>query len=301
MPLYNVEQFVGPAIDSILCQTFTDFEFLIINDGSADGSAEIARSYRDPRITVWDQVNSGPGAAMNRGLAYALEKRMPYIARMDADDISLPERLEKQYNLIQRKQQVAACSANCFYIDSKTGETIGTSTISGSSWLIRWEVFQGLRGLIQGTCLFRTEALSQIGGYRLAFKRAEETDLFLRLAERYELINHLDFLYKIRIHTNSLSLGNVHQNIMYQFYGLDCSERRRQGRPERSFEAFTKMPGLITRFEIWREENVLKIWRDNLGRKAPLSIFFASILDPRRALVRIIRMLDSWNYKARSR
>lgn len=297
MPLFNAMPFVSEAIESILEQTFPDFVFLIINDGSTDESAETARSYCDDRIVVLDQPNSGPGAAMNRALAYAKCNSIPLIARMDADDISHPERLRKQISLLQSNPQAAACSANAYYIDSDTGERIGASTISGSSRLIRWEIFHGLRGLIQGACMFRTEALHHIGGYREMFRGAEEVDVFLRLAEQFELVNCMDYLYKIRLRANSFSLENVRRNVGYQFFALDCAERRRDEKPERSLAEFEKSAGFVKRAQIWREVKLLNSWRESIGGKRFFSIVFAAMLDPRRVMVRVLRKLDALSHQ----
>ena len=109
MPVYNAEKFVGTAIDSILKQTFTDFEFLIFNDGSSDNSKQIIASFKDDRIRLFDYtVNSGYVAHLNHGIKLATGK---YIARMDADDISIPERFEMQVSYLESHPEVGVCGA----------------------------------------------------------------------------------------------------------------------------------------------------------------------------------------------
>ncbi|MCX5914512.1 MAG: glycosyltransferase family A protein, partial [Deltaproteobacteria bacterium] len=174
MPLYNTRPYVRGAIESILKQTYPDFTLLVINDGSTDGSEQEAASFKDSRMILWHQENQGPGDAMNRATQYALDQWIPFLARMDSDDISLPQRLETQILLLEKFPAAAACSANCYYIDNDTEQIIGSSTVSTSPALIHWEIAHGLRGLIQGTCVFRTAALAAVGGYRAQFKRAEE-------------------------------------------------------------------------------------------------------------------------------
>lgn len=291
MPLYNAIPYLNQAIESILEQTFRDFEFLIINDGSTDGSEEKVRAYSDRRIILHDQPNSGPGTAMNYAINYALVRDIPFIARMDADDIAHPNRLQKQYDTLQNHPNMAACSANAHYIDSETGKIIGASTVSSSPRLIRWEIFHGLRGLIQGTSMFRTHALHQIGGYRQHFIQAEEVDVFLRLAEQFELINCPDYLYQIRVRANSISMSDTQRNVLYQFYALDCAERRKRHQVERRLEEFAYDPGILNKFQIWREVKLLNFWRQGLGKKNILSILYASILDPRRVIVRFLRKI----------
>ena len=107
MPVYNAEAYLREAMDSILAQTLTDFEFLIIDDGSTDGSADVVRSYTDPRIRlVQSESNLRLAATLNRGLD---EARGEYVARMDADDISLPDRLARQAAFLDAHPDVGLC------------------------------------------------------------------------------------------------------------------------------------------------------------------------------------------------
>lgn len=292
MPLFNAKLYVGKAIESILNQSFRDYLFLIINDGSTDGCEFIAKSYKDDRIRVIDQANKGPGPVMNKALDYAFRKNIPFIARMDADDISHPDRLKTQFLLLEKYPQIAACSCNAFYIDSETEKFIGSSTISTSPKLIRWEINHGLRGLILGASTFRTDALLKIGGFRKRFKYAEEVDVFLRLIEEYELLNSPDYLYEIRFHKDSFSLKNQDSNISFQFYALDCAKRRNKNRKERKYTDFLKELSLDDKIRIWREKELLGLWQNNLGNRNWFKIILASILDPRRAIIRIIRRLN---------
>jgi len=117
MPVYNGEKFLAEAIDSILCQTFKDFEFLIINDGSTDKTKEIIQSYTDPRIRyVENEKNIKLIASLNKGLDLAKGR---YIARMDADDISLPERLEKQFSFMEKNSEIGFCGTKANVFEGK--------------------------------------------------------------------------------------------------------------------------------------------------------------------------------------
>lgn len=110
MPAYNAEKYLREAIDSILAQTFTDFEFIIINDGSTDSTREIIQSYDDPRIVYLEnEVNSGICVTLNKGLDAA---RGRYIARMDSDDISLPHRLATQYDWMEKHPDIAVSGSD---------------------------------------------------------------------------------------------------------------------------------------------------------------------------------------------
>lgn len=122
MPVFNSEVYLSEAIDSILNQTFEDFEFIIIDDGSNDRSQEIVRSYSDPRIRFYvNKQNMGVAATLNRGLELATGE---YIARMDSDDISLPNRFKEQVDFLNRHQSVGVIGSNIEVF----GENLVTTT-----------------------------------------------------------------------------------------------------------------------------------------------------------------------------
>jgi glycosyltransferase involved in cell wall biosynthesis len=293
IPLYNTRLYILRALESVLNQKYPNFKVLVIDDGSTDGGGDIVRSIKDERVILQSQKNEGPGAAMNRVIKYALDEGFPFIARADADDVQLPERLSKQVNLLLKNPDAAACSANCTYIDEKTEKEIGKSTVPISSNLIRWEINQGLRGLIQPVCTFRSQALNEIGGYRPHIWQAEDTDVFLRLGEKYRLINSHEYLCLIRYRQDSLSMGNVRQNVEYLFYALDCARRRRKGAPELDFEAFRREAGWYTRLLMRREEQLLRYWRRSFYSPNPTYGLLAACIDPRRVVARVLRIADA--------
>src|SRR5690606_10551481 len=114
MPAYNAGSHIREAIESILQQTFTDFEFLIINDGSTDDTLEIIRSYDDARIRLVSRPNKGLIATLNEGMELAVTN---YIARFDADDICVPTRLEEQYNFLQNNPDYILVGSDVNYLD----------------------------------------------------------------------------------------------------------------------------------------------------------------------------------------
>jgi len=297
IPLYNARAYISRTLESVVNQTYGNFKVLVIDDGSTDGSGEVVRSIKDERIILQHQENAGPGAAMNRAIKYAMDEGFPFIARADADDVQLPERLRKQIDMLLTNPGAAACSANCTYIDEATERKVGKSTVPISSALIRWEIQHGLRGLIQGVGTFRTEALHDIGGYRPHIRQAEEADLFLRLVEKYRLINSPDYLCLIRYRQDSLSMGNVQKNVEYLFYALDCAKRRRKGEPELDFESFRRDVGWYTRLLMRREEQLLRFWRKSFYSSNPMYNFLAACIDPQRVVVRILRYVDAKVYR----
>src|SRR5215204_3364964 len=122
MSAYNAGRYIGEAIDSVLKQTFTDFELIIINDGSTDDTESVVRSFGDPRIVLVGQSNEGIAAALNTGLVRA---RADLVARFDADDVCYPHRLEQQYHFLRAHPEYAIVGTAADYVD-KGGDYIFT-------------------------------------------------------------------------------------------------------------------------------------------------------------------------------
>lgn len=140
LPAYNAEKYINEAIDSILTQTYRDFELIILNDCSKDRTEEIILSYEDDRIVyLKNQVNMGVAATLNRGLAAA---KGEYVARMDADDISLPERFEKQAAYLDEHPGTAGHEAlrTAFEVCPPTGlrEMLLKKKMAGAMRMIAW-------------------------------------------------------------------------------------------------------------------------------------------------------------------
>jgi len=293
MPIYNAAPYLTRAVESIRAQSFADWQLLAIDDGSTDESVKIMShlASADYRLIVQQQANAGPGQVMNRALEHARSGAIPFVARMDADDISEPRRFEQQLALLARASSAAACGSNCLYIDENDA-TIGSSTVPLTPHRIRSEIRRGLRGIVQGATMFRTEAVAAVGGYRAEFRFAEEVDLFLRLSDRFDLINAPEFLYRIRLHSRSLGVANIKLNTQHSFYALDCAHRRRLGMSKREFDVFLHEMDPWTRFRIAREIAAVRLWR--VSRSAPLRplVAISALLDPKRAFARVGRYVE---------
>lgn len=181
LPTFNAASFLPAAIDSILNQSYHDFELIVVDDGSVDETARVLSGYRDPRLRVVKQPHRGLVAALNTGLSLA---RGRYIARMDADDWSHPERLARQLMLLQADPRLAAagCGVEMFP---------PASVQAGMQHYLRWLNSQTAperiardryveMPLLHPSMLFRKEAILQVGGYRQG-DFPEDYDLFLRL------------------------------------------------------------------------------------------------------------------------
>ena len=201
MPVYNAERYVGEAIDSILRQTFADFEFLIINDGSTDGSAEILRQYaqRDHRIRFYDFTeNAGLIARLNQGIDLAQGE---YLARMDADDVSDPERFAEQFRFLETHHEVVmvGSSAYMLYENARIEEAI----FSLSNDLIPTELcFRNC--FVHASIMARTDVLRAYK-YDPAYYAAEDYFLWSQLSQRHKLAILARPLVTYRIHDSNIS------------------------------------------------------------------------------------------------
>ncbi len=183
MAVYNAMPYLPSAVDSILRQTLSDFEFIIIDDGSTDGSTEYLRGLRDPRIRLERQANQGQQAAANRGIALA---HGDLIARMDADDISMEDRLQKQVAFLDRHPEIGLTGGQILRLGSKRSGL--PSNIPTSHQEIVEALMANRHGMCNGTTMFRKELFEKVGGY-WEHNIAEDWDLFLRIAEVSQIAN----------------------------------------------------------------------------------------------------------------
>lgn len=202
MPVYNSEKYLAQAVESILTQTFTDFRLIAINDGSTDASEEILYSFKqkDERIQIISRGNVGLIDTLNEGLTYATGK---YIARMDSDDIALPELFAKQIDFLDTHPDYVAVGERVLMIDEDNAPIrVANSNINHED--IDRAHLQGLGTFPHSGSMIRRDAIQKIGGYRKEMEHAEDIDLWLRLAEVGKLQNLPDVLFWYRLHLKSI-------------------------------------------------------------------------------------------------
>jgi len=202
MPVYNAERYVTETIESILSQTFTDFEFIITNDGSTDGSLKILEHYaaKDKRIRLTNRENKGIARTTNEMLAKAEGE---FIALMDNDDISLPHRLARQVEFLQSHPKVVGVSGTYQFIDEKCRFLL-TSPVPENNDEIQRMLLAGYANKMPHPCaMIRRASLIAIGGYNETLKVAADLDMQLRLGEVGELGNIKEPILKYRVHMNS--------------------------------------------------------------------------------------------------
>lgn len=199
MPVYNSLRYLDAAIDSILQQSFKDFELLIFDDGSTDGSRERLQQYaaKDSRIQLFLREHGGLTLLLNEGLKKAKGK---YIARMDSDDISIKNRFETQLDFLNQNPDCVAVGSEILRIDP-SGLPIGIKGQPTSHEDILHAFLNGKGGSINHpSAMFPRAALENIGGYNPDLEPAEDFDLFIRLSEVGQLANLPHVLIKYRLH-----------------------------------------------------------------------------------------------------
>ena len=239
MPAYNAEQYISEAIESVRSQTHQDFELIIVNDGSTDNTLSIAESYarEDERIKVFSQPNIGVSITRNRAIDVALNE---WIVCMDADDVMLPKRIERQLAFIERYPDVAVASSFVYYIGTD-GDIIGTYRSSLTTRrAVEEQIERGeLIAFHQPAVIMRKSVVQDVGGYRREVWPGEDIDLWNRIAEQGHLVLvQPEVLLKYRKHGSSTSLLKARATWLNTRWIKACAQRRRAGKPELSWDEF---------------------------------------------------------------
>lgn len=203
MSVYNGQKYVAEAIESILRQTFGDFEFLILDDGSKDSSMEILRRYeaKDKRIKLTSRPNKGLTKTLNELFA---QSTGALLARMDCDDVALPERFAMQVKAM-RDDPALACVGGAFQLIDGEGRLLTTLHPPTDDADIQKQALAGHGAICHPAAMVRRSAMARINGYDEQFKTAQDLDLWLRLGEVGKLANLPQPVLKFRLHEGSVS------------------------------------------------------------------------------------------------
>jgi len=215
MPVFNEQKYLRNAVNSILNQTFKDFEFIIVNDASTDKTLEILESYSDPRIKIYtNKKNIGVAKSLNVGLKMS---KGNYIARQDADDISTSDRLAIEAAFLDSHPDYAV---------------VGTfpQVIYENSDKIRYgkrpiediEIRRTLKTkncIVHGSAMIRMKCLLDVGLYDEAMEKSQDFELWLRLSQKYYLRNIAKFLYVLRLHNKNLETGYILEQQLFVAFG----------------------------------------------------------------------------------
>ena len=225
LPVYNAEKYLSEAIDSVLAQTLIDWELLLIDDGSTDNSIKILEEYaaKDSRIKIYNNDNNlGLIATLNRGVELC---KGDYIARMDADDIMVSNRLEKQVLFLEHNRSYGMCGTNAITID-ENGDEIGHIINLSSDELLRINLLFSVP-FVHPSIMFRKEIFNDIE-YDLEYKHVEDYDLWVRFSTEWKIANLPEFLFKYRWHDKNVSVVHKeyqekmkHQIILRQLAELE--------------------------------------------------------------------------------
>jgi glycosyltransferase involved in cell wall biosynthesis len=242
MSVYNGEAFLAKAIESILNQTFRDFEFLIVDDGSTDATPEILSTYakQDARIRIVRHENKGRAVSLNIGIDLATGK---YIARMDADDVAVPYRLAEQMEFMERHPEVGLLGGAIELI-SATGLVIKTSQPPLEDSEIK-SLMLHYNPMFHPTVVMRKDVALAAGGYRKALLDADDYDLWLRMSERSRLANLGKTMVQYRIHSEQVSIRNLEHQTQCVLAARTAAALRKRGMPDPLSEAEEITPQLL--------------------------------------------------------
>ena len=232
LPVYNTERYVADAVESILDQTLGDFELLILDDGSTDGSPEVLRRYagRDPRIRLTSRPNKGLVTTLNELID---QSRGEFLARMDADDIALPERFARQVGYLRAHPECVLVGSRVRLIDPE-GDPLCDWCTDQEHEVLDARLLGGERitSICNPSVMMRRDAVLAVGKYRL-IQLLEDNDMFLRLAEYGRLANLPEVLLQYRVHASNISKSaSSHDEMDRLFPEIVRDARRRRNLPE---------------------------------------------------------------------
>ena len=225
MPVYNAERYLTEAVDSVLAQTFGDFELIMVDDGSTDGSREILNHYAatDPRVRMIRRPNIGVTKTLNECLQLA---RGEFIARMDGDDVCLPERFELQVNYLRSHPDVVLAGTAYDLIDG-AGRLLRHVTQPEDDKPLQEICLSGRTPICHPSAMMRRAPALKVGGYDETFAVAQDLDLWLRLGEQGKMACLPQTLLKYRLHDKSISESKQAEQVRNMQIACERAWRRR--------------------------------------------------------------------------
>ncbi len=217
MSAYNSEETIRPAVLGILEQNFRDFEFIIVDDGSSDQTIPLITKLNDPRITILtNSENIGLTRSLNKAIAASTGR---YIARQDADDVSLPGRLEKQINFLNTHPDITLLGTTRGTLNQK-GEIISTISLPEKP---DYPAFLKRNCLVHGSIMIRRKELIDAGGYNELFRFSQDYELWLRISKTHKIVNLQEPLYAVRRHGNRVTLTKMAQAGLFRMLALNLA------------------------------------------------------------------------------
>jgi glycosyltransferase involved in cell wall biosynthesis len=231
MAVYNGEDWLERSIASVLNQTYLDFEFVIVSDGSSDKSMQIIERFAlaDSRIRTFNKEHTGLADSLNYGLKRA---RGTWVARLDADDICRPDRLEKQLDAVNRDKHLVLVGSG-LHIINEQDHVLQTHRYSAHHSALLHCLSHALPFFPHSSAFFNLNVAKSVGGYRTQFIRSQDLDLWLRLSEYGQIKSIEEPLVSIRKHSDQMSSENTsHLQNVYSHVAMAAYWLRRQGWPD---------------------------------------------------------------------
>lgn len=234
VPVYNGSAYLAETLESLLSQTFRNFELLAIDDGSTDGSSDLVRSFKDERVRLIQKNNGGLCETLNLGI---WEARAPYIARSDQDDISFPERLERQLKVMEDHSEAHALFSYNTKFGRKRRWSNADKLVVATGELKEYEPMKD-GCMLASTIFARTAALKSIGGFRQDYYPVDDWDLECRLAQAGKVLVLREPLVAYRFQTSANTYRVFAEMREKSRWTKDSYRRRLQSIPELTFEQF---------------------------------------------------------------
>jgi len=299
MSMRNGMPFVDQTIRSIVSQTWSDWEMIVVDNASDDGSGDAVErvAHTEPRIRLLrNAADLGHSGGLNRGLA---ECRGFWIARIDADDVALPNRLERQLDFVKRHRDVKVTSCLAYYIDV-TGNRVGKThhDLTDRDAFARYMERNDPIGILHPGAFVETETLLAVGGYREEFGPANDIDLWCRIAERGGLILvQPEYLMEYRVHAGSISATSFLLARLKAQWARDCMRARRSGHVEPTWNTFVagrRDAPWWRHLNRWRKTHAKRLYRQSgqnfVGRRrirALVEMAAATVLEPTYTLLKL--------------
>lgn len=303
LPAYNAQRYLEEAVRSVLAQTHTQFELILIDDGSTDSTLSIMQSLAaaDDRIRILSHENMGMGRSLNDAMQKAAHD---WIVRMDADDVMPPHRIESQLRFLADNPHLVVASTLVKYIDG-TGRMIGQGV---SDYVTHQRVREACEknvivGFHHPAVIMRKDVALGVGGYRSEFWPCDDQDLWNRILEKHPdgVIVQNEYLMHYRIHNGSACVGSARLVQQKLAWVEACIGARRSGKPEPTWEEFMRLArsgGAFKRMNRARQEWARAFFKaasahySNRRRFSfVLALSIAGLLEPTYVIHRIVPQL----------
>lgn len=298
MCVYNDEKYVGLAIESILTQSYKNYEFIIIDDGSTDNTSNILKLYSEKYdcIKLFRISNSGTTAAANFGLSKVKGK---YVARIDSDDISFPNRLKIEVEYLERNPTTALIGGGAEIIDFN-GNIIGERNIktgNPAKTLLHRNIFQ------QSDVMFRTDIVNKLGRYREKFYNGEDYDLWLRISEKTEIVKLNIILGQWRLNGSGYSFSRRKEQLLSDKIIKEFARQRRTSGKD-DYENYKPIPPTKHRqnindfsYDIWVALYLLESFRKKEARNILIKNFNQFYKSPKIYFLLMLTFLPVFKLK----